>query len=74
MENPKELAILRCAEIFEELAEKYALPYLRRVLMGEEDCSQEVKLKAAIEVLNRHVGKPRESVDISGEMSLRIDC
>ena len=74
LDRDREASISRSARRFEELSDKYAIPYLESLLDGSRASDEALRFKAAIEILNRHLGKPREAIDISGEVTLKIDC
>lgn len=56
------------------LCHKKVINYLQDVISGEDpDASPEIRFKTAQELLNRYLGKPKESVELNNSVTLSID-
>ena len=56
------------------LSHQYVFSFFEDVLSGADpDASAELKFKVSQELLNRYLGKPRETIDISSASRILID-
>lgn len=57
---------MRIAQKFLEMSERLAIPYLEGVANGTIEVDAATRFKVNQEILNRALGKPRESMELSG--------
>lgn len=63
------------AEIrFARIVHEHVLPYLESVASGElPDVSPDLRFRVSQELLNRYIGRPRETVDVNNTVTIRVD-
>lgn len=63
------------ARFWADAAESIAAPFVMKIVDGFDEngtpVPMEVRLRAAQEILNRALGKPKERQEVSGELSVR---
>lgn len=65
-EEQKEIASIAEAKYWLDMAQKDAAPFVRK-LVGDSKASWDARLRAAQEILNRALGKPKESLDLTSK-------
>jgi len=57
-----------------EMTHKFILPFLEDLTSGADpDASPDLRFKASQDIMNRYVGKPKETVDLQSSVIIKID-